>query len=83
MGKVNRILSIFLLALSFSVCCSCATTSGKSNKSHRSSSKSHAKKSAKNKKAPKNYGIYRARELDRRLLNRGQKAMHGSALDPY
>jgi hypothetical protein len=64
----------------------CATTAKPEPASEKQSTtvavmKRRAKKNRWSDQAPENYGIYRSRELDWKLLHKGQKAMNGTALD--
>ncbi len=74
--------AILALALVCSSLAGCATTESSKAAEHTSAKK--AKRLAKAKsETPKNYSLFKGKELDRALLRRGQKAMASPALDSY
>jgi hypothetical protein len=81
MTAMYRTLFLWVLAaiLAAGSLTSCATT----DDARRARSERLAKKREAN-ASPKSYGLYnKQRDLDRRLLQRGQRARHSPSLDSY
>jgi hypothetical protein len=58
----------------------CGTTSAKQRRQDRKELKYNTSQKV---GKPKNFGIYKKREIDRRWLKRGKRAMYAPALDSY
>lgn len=72
---LTTVLQLATVTLAGSLATSCATVNAKSG-----TKKQTVKKKA---EKPKNFGLYSNRDLDWKILKRGQKEMGGAALDSY
>ena len=69
-------LALAIISLQFAAC---ATSSG--NRSDKT--KSAQVEKGKRRSAPRNFSLFKPRELDQRLLKRGQRVMGGAAMGGY